>query len=369
MSVEHRTQLRNGFSAYTDMEYTKLMQMVEDKEAEIASLYRREKSLKQALESTRSATMRRSNRLGTAASVSHTYAGSEGSSTSAEDRVKREDSGNHGGRSPASPTSTQEQYARDSVFGPRRTAGHGARGLFGEAPAAAIDETPMNQNEEYLELMVQQVDLESGLKLQYEEACKKYKSMIVSRRIMEASLMGTHAQVLQLRSRVMKNESRTTLLANELRSVLQKMPESIESTLARIYKARREQRQQEVEDLKTKYQDQAYKFMQEDVLIEKCEEKAEDASVIQEACEEAQNCVRSVKNDVGLLLKVTDDIDEALMAVQNAWMLVPMLVPTDRMRDRGDIALSDDGQMLVSKAFAAGKSLRELLQQLHDSSL
>merc|ERR1711988_674461 len=127
----------------------------------------------------------------------------------------------------------------------------GADGLF-----AGQEDHEVNNNDEFLDAMLGQIELETNLKQVYEDTCKQYKNMIVSRRIVEAALMGTHAQVLQLRSRVMKNDSRTTLLANELRSILHNMPETIEKTLARIHQARAAQRSQELDSIKTKYQEQ-----------------------------------------------------------------------------------------------------------------
>jgi len=187
-------------------------------------------------------------------------------------------------------------------------------------------------------------------------------------RIIEATLMGTHAQVLQLRSRVMKNENRSTMLANELRRVLHSMPEMIEKTVARMAEAKKTQRAKDVEALKLKHQKQVFKFMEEDLLREKESVVTKDVQMLQRYLKAAKAGVQETTIQASDLVRVAAEIDEALYTIRDAWLLVPMHFQLlDRHRG-GDISMADDGQMIVSKATVAAKSIRELLHILSDST-
>eukprot|EP00929_Paragymnodinium_shiwhaense_P038602 TRINITY_DN20385_c0_g1_i1.p1 TRINITY_DN20385_c0_g1~~TRINITY_DN20385_c0_g1_i1.p1 ORF type:complete len:640 (-),score=167.40 TRINITY_DN20385_c0_g1_i1:211-2130(-) len=380
VSVDRRVQLRDDFAEYTDNEYAKLMKQVEEKERQISLLRAREKQLKRQLDNTRVATIRRNHRLKLAPPLSPSRNDSQDPSLAGAHSAKPQFFNNSSSSSAApsasaaregggsrvvgfaSDESQQLASGQDSPSAASRaqvTKRQGATNIF-EAPSSKDDP----DNEEYLTLMLTQVEVEANLKQVYEDTCKAYKNMIVSRRIIEATLLGTHAQVLQLRSRVMKNEARTTLLANELRKVLQSMPEVIERTLTRIKEARETQRGKDVEQLKKKYEEESYKFLDQELLVEKRTVVAEDVELVQEACDQAKSIVTETRAESKHLLKLAEEMDEALYAIRDAWLLVPMHFPNDLKPRSGDHSISEDGQMLVSKSTAAARSLKELLRQL-----
>jgi len=360
---EIREQLRGDFTAHTGAECETLEARVKTREAAVKKLSLYVLQLERMLESTRAAASRRTCRLGRRGSAD---AGTEGTSPDSRRPTYAVGEGAEIAGMP-SPHSSESPS--------RKT------GICIEAAVLGTEEDTMDKKEnEWLDRQRQatlqekdpwegraktvadQRSIENQLEWENKAGTQKLMQMIINRKVTEASLLGSHAQVLKLRTRAIREEKRATQLANELKRVLKSMPHVVEQQLHRLAIPLEGQRNGQLALLCVKFQEQRLKYMPSKMIREERAQWEAKLAVMTQALTEATRSLEDSKAGAFELSSQGVTVVNSLSDLSDAWAGM-----SAGLAERDDLAGSwnefDDAQESLEKAHRAANSIRATLCQ------
>jgi len=331
-----REHLKKSYAAHTDAECEELRAAVSARETEVAALRRQVEQMERTVTATRNAAARRDARL-------------RKGTTSGPDQF----------RSPTKGSSDRRSITAQFGNHPRGST------MLGDIDLEVQPTEDMTEN--WRQVLANQNEMVEKL-----EADVKSEQVIVQKhsvqvKAAEASLFVVHAELLHLRAKAQQTESRVTRLANELRRVYQRLPETVQQQLLRnSEETSAALKEIELQDLKSEYRHMFYKFMgpyeleaESTAQVERLEEMSHLSSTAIQMLHRGQSVAEKTTH-------LFDNVEEALRALQEAWDQVGNEGPSEEDFQDGECT---DAQLLLHRARICSVAVRELVSLMEQAGI
>lgn len=343
MSSRCRADLRRSYAAHADSECAKLRMLVAQRDAEVETLRKQVEQLHRAVSASRIAAARRKKRLDEAAN-SKSGGGGPALLTQSLGVTQLMKLKNQFMRASAAVV-----YDADSM-----------RASYHQTKDSAFEENLRQKIDQHWE---EETTMRSGL----EEHGRHLQQQTIHRKATEAALFGKKMDILELRAKTLKAESRVTRLANDLRRVYQQLPDVVHQKLEQSTSQRSELKEHELGGLHETYHSLHLKWLSSEELRRQREEFCSDEVAVSTRTATATQLLQSSNSMSETLVTTADGIDKALSHLDEAWnkLMVPLVAGMLTSRDRDVVRSAAEQVFDMSREFASSSEMaRESMRAL-----